>query len=129
MGRPSTADVEKPRNTKVMARPRRSGGTSRPAQAAACGVKTAGASMASMRTPVSEPRLGMAAHTSCSTPYQAMANVSRRRRSQPATSEAITGAETATTTADAVMTCPVLARDTFSEALISGSVPGTTDTP
>ena len=60
IGIPSTEATDQPRNTKVMARPRCSGGTSRPTQAAAWGVKIAGATTASTRMGIRVAKLGMA---------------------------------------------------------------------
>src|SRR3990167_11495643 len=61
--------------------------------------------------------------------YQSSESVSRRRRSQPATSVAKAGAPSPIRMAAAVMSWPAWGIDTFSEALMSLSVPGTTMTP
>ena len=50
-GMPMTEATDQPKNTKVMARPRCKGGTSRPMHEAACGVKMAAATMAMARKP------------------------------------------------------------------------------
>ena len=62
-------------------------------------------------------------------PYQSNASVSKRRRSQPATSVAHSGAPMHITTAVAVMSCPATGTETCKLLLMSLSVPGTTMTP
>ena len=128
-GMPTTDATDQPRNTKVMARPRCCAGTSSPTQAAACGVKMAGDSTASTRTTNKDPKLGMKAHKPRNTAYQSMDSVSRRRRSQPATRLANSGAPRHITTAAAAINWPATATEMFNALLMSLSVPGTTITP
>src|SRR3990167_2855120 len=61
--------------------------------------------------------------------YHTNESVSSRRRSQPATSVAKAGAPRPIRMAAAVMSWPAWGIDTFSEVLMSLSVPGTTMTP
>ena len=116
-------------NTKVIARPRCAGATSKLMHEAACGVKIAGASAASMRATKSAPKSGMQALASRKTPYHSKDSASKRRRSHPATSVAHKGAPRHITTAAAVMSCPATGTETCKSALMSLSVPGTTMTP
>jgi len=74
-----------------MARPRCSGGTSRPTQAAAWGVKIAPARTASARAGINAAKLGISVHSKCIAAYQSMDRASSRRRSQPATTAAHSG--------------------------------------
>ncbi|MDQ0570744.1 hypothetical protein QFZ42_002578 [Variovorax paradoxus] len=128
-GKPSTEAIDQPRKTKVTARPRCSGGTSMPAQAAAWGVKMAGATTVSMRTGSRAPKLGISTERTCPAAYQSKVRASSRRRSQPATTAASNGAPRHITTAATVISWPAVATVTASDVLISLSVPGTTITP
>ena len=128
-GIPRTDARDQPRKMKVMARPRWCAGTSRLTQAAAWGVKMAGATAASTRSSSSEVKSGISALRPRNSAYQSMVSASRRRRSQPATTLANSGAPTHIMTAAAVMSCPATATGTASELLISLRVPETTMTP
>ena len=128
-GTPTTEATDQPKNTKVMARPRCAGVTSKPIHAAACGVNMAGDTTASTRKTISEPKSGASAPKPKNTAYHSMDKASKRLRSQPATTLANRGAPRHITTAAAVINCPATATETASELPMSFSVPGTTITP
>ena len=126
---PTTEATDQPRNTKVMARPRCAGVTSKPMQAAACGVKMAGEMAASTRTTISEAKSGISALKAKNTAYHSMDSANKRRRSQPATTLASSGAPTNIITAAAVISCPATATEISKDVPMSLSVPGTIMTP
>lgn len=128
-GMPSTEATDQPRKMKVMARPRCSVGTSWPTQAAACGVKIADGTSASTRSGSSQAKSGASAQAKCTSADQHMDSASSRRRSQPPSSAANSGAPKHSSRAPVEISWPAAATDTASEALISLSVPGTTITP
>jgi hypothetical protein len=81
MGMPTTDATDQPKNTKVMARPRRSGAVNCPMQAAACGVKMAGDTMAITRTHRISLKPGITSVRAWVMPYQSITHVSSLRRS------------------------------------------------
>ena len=95
-GMPSTEASDQPRKTKVMARPRCSGGAMWPIAAAACGVNTAAPSTLAARTGQQPAVVGHQRSTAAwPAAYQTSDQASSRRRSQPATTPAASGAPTA----------------------------------
>ncbi len=89
----------------------------------------AGETTASTRITISEPKPGISAHSPRKKAYHSMDRLSKRRRSQPATTLANSGAPMAITSAAAVINCPATGTVMASEVLMSLSVPGTTMTP
>ena len=128
-GMPSTDATDQPRNTRVIALPRCSGGTKSPTQEAACGVKIAGDMTASTRSSIKVAKSWVSAHRPRSRAYQTIVSASRRLRSQPATTVANTGAPSAIISAAADISCPATGTGMARELLMSLSVPGTTITP
>ena len=103
MGTPTTDATDQPRNTKVIARPRCSGVTSRPMQAAAWGVNMAGAITANTRTTIRDVKSGISALKPKNSAYHSMVSANSRLRSQPATTLASKGAPMHIMAAAAVM--------------------------
>ena len=129
MGMPRTDATDQPRNTMVIARPRWVGGTSKPTQAAAWGVKIAAGMTARIRSGSRALNPGKLAHTRCSAPYQAMDKARSCRRSQLRIRVANTGAPRHTISAAADISWPAVAVEICSEWLMSFRVPGTTMMP
>ena len=126
---PTTEATDQPKNTKVMALPRFSGDANCPMQAAACGVKMAGATMAATRIHKISLKPGTNTHRACAAPDHSMTQLSNLRRSCLANTVAKMGALRHISTAPAVMRLPACVTETWRSWLMSLRPPGTISTP